>query len=83
MGRAATQVYYWWFGARERWAARQAQQREEEFRRADELAALRAGEDLPESEAKLGAVVPAGQLPKEPSPGDLPVDPSAASRRVG
>jgi glycine/D-amino acid oxidase-like deaminating enzyme len=76
LGRVAAQVYYWWFGARERWAARQAQQREEEFRRAEELASLRAGEDQPESEAKLGAVVPAGQLPKEPPPSDLPVDPT-------
>jgi len=75
LGRAAIQVYYWWFGARERWAARQARQREDEFRRAEELAVLRAEDDQPESEAKLGAVVPPQQLPKEPPPGDLPDDP--------
>jgi hypothetical protein len=75
LGRAAIQVYYWWFGARERWAARQARQREDEFRRAEELAVLHAGDDQPESEAKLGAVVPPQQLPKEPPPGDLPGDP--------
>jgi hypothetical protein len=75
LGRAALQAYYWWFGTRERWAARQARQREDEFRRAEELAALRAGEDQPESEAKVGAVVPAEQLPKEPQLHDLPDDP--------
>jgi hypothetical protein len=79
LGRAAVQVYYSWFGARERWAARQARQREEEFRRAEEIAALRAGQDLPESEAQVGAVVSPEQLPKEPRAGDLPVDPHEVS----
>jgi hypothetical protein len=75
LGRVAIQAYYWWFGARERWAARQARQREDEFRRAEELAVLRAGGDQPESEAQLGAVVPAEQLPQEPQLRDLPDDP--------
>src|SRR5438034_10977664 len=69
------QVYYWWFSARERWAARQAREREEEFRRAEKVAALRAGEDQPQIEAKLGAVVPRAQLPQEPALAQLPVDP--------
>ena len=34
LGRAAMQVYYWWFSARERFEARQARQREQEYRRA-------------------------------------------------
>ncbi len=42
LGRALMQVYTWWFTARERFEARQARQREEEFRRASERAALRA-----------------------------------------
>jgi gamma-glutamylputrescine oxidase len=37
LGRAAMQVYYWWFDARERFAARQARQRQEEYRRGSEL----------------------------------------------
>src|SRR5713101_5643084 len=82
LGRAAMQVYYWWFSARERWAARQAREREEEFRRAEELAALRAGEEQAHIEAKLGAVVPPEQLPQEPALAQLPVDPVNAGETV-
>jgi gamma-glutamylputrescine oxidase len=82
LGRAAMQVYYWWFSARERWAARQAREREEEFRRAEELAALRAGEEQAQIEAKLGAVVPPEQLPEEPALAQLPVDPVIAGEAV-
>jgi gamma-glutamylputrescine oxidase len=82
LGRAAMQVYYWWFSARERWAARQAREREEEFHRAEELAALRAGEEQAQIEAKLGAVVPLEQLPREPTLAQLPVDPVIAGEAV-
>ena len=81
-GRAAMQIYYWWFSARERWSARQAREREDELRRAKERAALRAGEQLPRIEAKLGAVVPSEQLPQEPSLAQLPVDPLIAGEEV-
>jgi gamma-glutamylputrescine oxidase len=80
LGRAAMQVYYWTFSARERWAARQAREREEEFRRAGELAALRAGGEQTQIEAKLGAVVPPEQLPQEPALAQLPGDPVAAEQ---
>jgi len=73
IGRALMQVYTWWFTARERFEARQARQREEEFRRASERAALRAPEE--ETEAAIGAAVPAHQLPEEPGLVDLPADP--------
>ncbi len=73
IGRALMQVYTWWFTARERFEARQARQREEEFRRASERAALRAPEE--ETEAAIGAAVPAHQLPAEPGLVDLPADP--------
>jgi gamma-glutamylputrescine oxidase len=82
LGRAAMQVYYWWFSARERWAARQARESEEELRRAKQRAALRAGEESPRTEAKLGAVVPSEQLPQEPSLAQLPVDPLIAGEQV-
>jgi hypothetical protein len=72
------QVYYWWFDARERFAARQARQREEEYRRGTELAALRAGEEHAHVEARLGAVVPREVLPEEPALAELPADPVAA-----
>ena len=72
------QAYYWWFKARERFEARQARQREQEFRRAAELAALRAGEEEAHVEAAIGAVVPAEQLPAEPALAELPVDPVLA-----
>jgi gamma-glutamylputrescine oxidase len=82
LGRAAMQVYYWWFNARERYLARQARRREQEFHRAAELAALRAGIEQAEIEAKLGAVVPAEQLPAEPSLAELPVDPVIAGETM-
>jgi gamma-glutamylputrescine oxidase len=78
LGRAAMQVYYWWFDARERFAARQARQREEEYRRLAELAALRAGEEPAHVEARLGAVVPREELPEEPALAELPADPVTA-----
>ncbi len=81
-GRAAMQVYYWWFSARERWTARQAREREEEFRRAEERAALRPDEEQPQIEAKLGAVVPSGELPQEPALAQLPIDPVMAGETV-
>jgi len=73
LGRAIMQVYTWWFSARERFEARQARQREEEFRRASERAALRAPEE--HAEAEIGAAVPADQLPAEPGLVELPADP--------
>jgi gamma-glutamylputrescine oxidase len=82
LGRAAMQVYYWWFDARERFAARQARQREEEYRRGSELAAMRAGEEQAHVEARLGAVVPRGALPEEPALAELPADPIAAGEIV-
>jgi glycine/D-amino acid oxidase-like deaminating enzyme len=82
VGRAVMQVYYSWFSARERWAARQAREREDELRRARKRAAQRAGEELPRIEAKIGAVVPSEQLPQEPSLAQLPVDPLIAGEEV-
>jgi gamma-glutamylputrescine oxidase len=78
LGRAAMQVYYWWFDARERFEARQARQREEEYRRGAELATLRGGEEPAHVEASIGAVVPQGELPEEPALAELPADPVAA-----
>jgi hypothetical protein len=80
LGRAAMQGYYWWFNARERFAARQARQREEEVRRARQRAALRAPEER--TEAEIGAAVPADQLPAEPDLVDLPADPFSAHEPV-
>ena len=80
LGRAAMQGYYWWFNARERFAARQARQREEEVRRARQRAALRAPEER--AEAEIGAAVPADQLPAEPGLVDLPADPFSAHEPV-
>jgi gamma-glutamylputrescine oxidase len=77
LGRAAMQVYYWWFDTRERFLARQARQRAEESRRLTELAALRAGEAPAPVEARLGAVVPPSVLPEEPGLAELPADPGA------
>jgi gamma-glutamylputrescine oxidase len=74
IGRVVMQAYYWWFNARERFEARSARAREQEYRRAAELAALRAGEERAHVEAKLGAVVPHEQLPQEPTLAELPVD---------
>jgi len=82
LGRAAMQVYYWWFDARERFEARHARQREEEYRRAAELAELRSGEERVHGEARLGAVVPKEQLPQEPALAELPVDPLIAGETV-
>ena len=79
LGRVAMQVYYWWFDARERFEARQARQREEEYRRLAERAALRAGEEPAHVEAQLGAVVPLEELPEEPALAELPADPVAAA----
>ena len=72
LGRAAMQVYYWWFDARERFLARQARQREQEYRRGAELAAMRTGEAPAHVEARLGAVVPPSALPEEPALAALP-----------
>jgi len=77
LGRAAMQVYYWWFNARERFEARAARGREEEYRRLAERAALREGEDEADVEARLGAVVPRADLPTEPALAELPADPLA------
>jgi hypothetical protein len=79
LGRAAMQVYYWGFRARERLAARRAREREEEFRRAEELVASRAHEEQTQSEAKLGATIPREQLPQEPTLSELPADPVMAA----
>src|SRR6202011_1092889 len=82
LGRAAMQVYYWWFNARERFEARSARAREQEYRRAAELAALRSGEEEVHAEARLGAVVPRDALPQEPTLAELPVDPVIAGETV-
>ena len=82
LGRAAMQVYYWWFSARERWEAKHARQREQEYRRAQELAVLRAGEEEVHGEAKIGAMVPPEQLPAEPALAELPVDPVIAGEAM-
>jgi gamma-glutamylputrescine oxidase len=78
LGRAAMQVFYWWFNARERFEARAARQREEEDQRVAERAAVREGEDEANVEARLGAVVPWTELPAEPALAELPADPVAA-----
>ena len=80
IGRAAMQGYYWWFNAREGIEARAARKREQEYRRAAELAALRAGEAEAGVEARLGAMVPHTQLPPEPELAELPVDPVIAEK---
>ncbi len=61
---------------------KQARQREEEYRRGQELAALRAGEERPQAEEKVGAVVPAEELPQEPTLAELPVDTVIAGEAV-
>ncbi len=73
LGRAAMQVYYWWFDTSERFLARQARQRDEEYRRVAERAALRVGEAPAHVEARLGAMVPPSELPEEPALAELPV----------
>ena len=42
MGRAAAQIHYWWFHAREKRQALEARKREDEHRRIEAEAALRA-----------------------------------------
>jgi glycine/D-amino acid oxidase-like deaminating enzyme len=78
LGRAVMQVYYRWSDARERFAARQARRREQEIRRGQQRAALRAGEERAQVEAAIGAVVPREELPQEPRSEELPADPLAA-----
>lgn len=77
LGRAAMQVFYWWFDTRERMAARAARQRQEEDERAAQRTALREGDSEAPVEAQLGAVVPAAELPAEPALAELPADPLA------
>jgi gamma-glutamylputrescine oxidase len=83
LGRAAMQVFYWWFDALERFQARQARQREQEYHRAAELASLRAGEETSPGEMRLGAAAPAGVVPQEPAAAELPTDPIAAAEIAG
>jgi gamma-glutamylputrescine oxidase len=77
LGRAAMQVFYWWFDARERMAARAARQREQEDERAAQRTALHEGDSEAAVEAQLGAVVPPAELPAEPALAELPADPLA------
>jgi hypothetical protein len=77
LGRAAMQVFYWWFNGLERFEARAARQREDEDQRVAERAARREGDDEMEVEARLGAVVPRADLPEEPALAALPADPIA------
>src|SRR4029077_9269011 len=72
LGRAAMQIFYWWFDTSERAQASRARLREKDYRRAAELASLRAGEEEAHVEARLGAVVPPSALPEEPALADLP-----------
>ena len=46
------------------------------------VAALRAGEQQEQIEARLGAVVPAAQLPEEPALAQLPIDPLIAGESL-
>jgi gamma-glutamylputrescine oxidase len=82
LGRAAMQVFYWWFNGVERFEARAARQREAEEERVAGRAARRDGEDEMDVEARLGAVVPRADLPEEPALAELPADPLAASEIV-
>jgi len=77
LGRAAMQIFYWWFDTSERARAERARLREKDYRRAAELASLRAGEEEAHVEARLGAVVPPSALPEEPALAELPADPLA------
>jgi glycine/D-amino acid oxidase-like deaminating enzyme len=77
LGRAAMQVYYWWFDGQERFLARQARRREAEERGEAKLAPLRADAEPARVEAQLGAVVPPSVLPQEPALAELPADPVA------
>src|SRR5262245_66223774 len=80
LGRAAMQIFYWWFDASERGQAHRARLREKDYRRAAELASLRAGEEEAHVEARLGAVVPPSALPEEPALAELPADPGAVGQ---
>jgi hypothetical protein len=77
LGRAAMQVFYWWFNGLERFEARAARQREAEDQRVAGRAARRGGGDDTDVEARLGAVVPRADLPEEPALAELPADPIA------
>jgi len=82
LGRAAMQVFYWWFNGLERVEARAARQREAEDQRVAGRAARRGGGDGTDVEARLGAVVPRADLPEEPALAELPADPIAPSEIV-
>ena len=82
LGRAAMQVFYWWFNGLERFEARAARQREAEDQRVAGRAARRGGDDEMDVEARLGAVVPRADLPEEPALAELPADPIAPSEIV-
>jgi gamma-glutamylputrescine oxidase len=82
LGRAAMQVFYWWFNGLERFEARGARQREAEDQRVARRAARRGGDDEMDVEARLGAVVPRADLPEEPALAELPADPLAPSEIV-
>jgi hypothetical protein len=73
LGRVAMQGYYWWFNARERFAARQARQREEEVRRARQRAALRAPEERTEAHEPVTVAPPLRRRGSDPAD-DLPDD---------
>src|SRR5262249_12818684 len=83
LGRAAMQVFYWWFNGLERFEARAARQREAEDQRVAGRAPRRHGGDEMDVEARLGAVVPRAGLPEEPALAELPADPIAARRAGG
>src|ERR1700758_32417 len=82
LGRAAMQLYYWWFNGLERFEARAARQREAEDQRVAGRAARRDGDDEMDVEARLGAVVPRADLPEEPALAELPADPLVPSEIV-
>jgi len=82
LGRAAMQVFYWWFNGVERFEARAARQREAEDQRVAGRAARRHGDDEMDVEARLGAVVPRADLPEEPALAELPADPLAPGEIV-
>ena len=72
LGRAVKQVYYWWFHARERFEARQARDREEEFNRGG------AAEPRGRDDREVQTSMPQAPMPAEPVPADLPADPVMA-----
>jgi glycine/D-amino acid oxidase-like deaminating enzyme len=81
LGRAAMQAYFWWIDARDRFKAKEARGREQDYRRAAQLAGMRTAEEPASGEAQVGAVVPREQLPQEPAAGELPADPVGAEDR--